>query len=53
MPEKNIHGTYDDDTLERMKRYFRLANDKELLRYIKTHGVRRHADMLEDDKESS
>lgn len=47
MPEKNNHTLFDDATLERMKRYFRLEDHDELLRYIKIHGMRRHIDILE------
>jgi hypothetical protein len=39
---------YDDATLERMRRYYRLKSHDELLRYIKTHGMRRHVDILEE-----
>ena len=52
MPEENSHPIYDDATLERMKRYYRLADNKELLKYIKTHGMRRHVDMLEENESS-
>lgn len=30
---------YDDDTLEEMKRYYKIENQDELLRFIKTHGL--------------
>lgn len=47
MPEKNNRTLFDDATLERMKRYFRLEDHDELLRYIKIYGMRRHIDILE------
>lgn len=31
---------YDDDTLEEMKRYYKIENHDELLRFIKTHGLK-------------
>lgn len=31
---------YDDETLEKMKRYYKIDNHEELLRFIKTHGLR-------------
>ena len=31
---------YDDDTLEEMKRYYKIDNHHELLRFIKTHGLK-------------
>jgi hypothetical protein len=31
---------YDDDTLEEMKRYYKIDNHEELLRFIKTHGLK-------------
>jgi hypothetical protein len=31
---------YDDDTLEEMKRYYKIDNHDELLRFIKTHGLK-------------
>ena len=46
--EKKDYALYDDATLERMRRYFRLKNHDELLKYIKTHGIRRHFDILEE-----
>jgi hypothetical protein len=43
---------YDDAMIERMKHYFRLKSHDELLHYIKTHGLRRHVDILEENKPS-
>jgi hypothetical protein len=49
MPEKKTNHTfYDDATLERMKHYFRQEDHNALLRYIKTHGLRRHIDIFEE-----
>jgi hypothetical protein len=44
------HTIYDDATLERMKRYYKVEDHDELLRFIKTHGLRRHIDILDDNK---
>jgi len=35
---------YDDDTLERMKRYYKIEHYDELLRFIKTHGLQNEDD---------
>lgn len=48
MPEENSYTLYDDATLERMKRYFKQEDHDALLRYIKTHGIRRHIDVFEE-----
>jgi len=31
---------YDVETLEKMKRYYKIDNQDELLRFIKTHGLK-------------
>ena len=31
---------YGDETLERMKKYYKVDNDDDLLRFIKTHGLK-------------
>ena len=36
--KKNLH--YDDETLEKMKRYYKIDDNEELLRFIKTHGLK-------------
>jgi hypothetical protein len=36
--KKHVH--YDDETLEKMKRYYKIDNQDELLRFIKTHGLK-------------
>jgi hypothetical protein len=33
---------YDDETLEKMKRYYKIDDDDELLRFIKTHGLKNY-----------
>ncbi len=53
MPEKKDYTLYDDATLERMKHYFRQEDHDALLRYIKTHGLRRHIDVFEEIGSSS
>ena len=35
---KHVH--YDDETLEKMKRYYKIDDHDELLRFIKTHGLK-------------
>jgi len=35
--KRRVH--YDDETLEKMKRYYKIDNHEELLRFIKTHGL--------------
>jgi hypothetical protein len=50
MPEENHYDLYDDETLERMKHYFKQHDHDELLRYIKTHSMRRHIDILEENE---
>lgn len=33
---------YDDEILEKMKRYYKIDDHDELLRFIKTHGLRNY-----------
>lgn len=33
---------YDDETLEKLKRYYKIDDDDELLRFIKTHGLKNY-----------
>ena len=33
---------YDDETLERMKKYYKIDNDDDLLRFIKSHGLKNY-----------
>jgi len=51
MPEKK-YTLYDDATLERMKHYFKQEDHDALLRYIKTHGIRKHVDLFEEIESS-
>ncbi|HEU5446193.1 MAG TPA: hypothetical protein VFU67_03550 [Nitrososphaeraceae archaeon] len=37
--KKNHH---DDETLERMKKYYKVDNDDDLLRFIKIHGLKNY-----------
>lgn len=39
-----LHVHYDDDTLERMKRYYKIEHYDELLRFIKSHGLQNEDD---------
>jgi hypothetical protein len=48
MPEKKKYTLFDDATLERMKHYFKQEDHDALLRYIKTHGIRKHVDLFEE-----
>jgi len=58
MPEEKrskddpTYALYDDATIERMKRYYKIDDHDELLKFIKSRGIRRHFDMLEDNKSS-
>ena len=36
------HVHYDDETLEKMKRYYKIDDNEELLRFIKTHGLKNY-----------
>ena len=38
--KKRVH--YDDETLEKMKRYYKIDDHDELLRFIKTHGLKNY-----------
>ena len=31
---------YDDETFERMKKYYKIDDHEDLLRFIKTHGLK-------------
>ena len=39
---------YDDETLEKMKRYYKIDNQDELLRFKKTHGLKNYDIELEN-----
>lgn len=49
--QDNSPPVYDDDTIERMKRYYKVETHDELLKFIKTHGMRRHVDLMDESKE--
>jgi len=36
---KKRRSHYDDDTLERMKHYYKIDDHESLLRFIKIHGL--------------
>jgi hypothetical protein len=37
--KRKRNSTIDDETLENMKRYYKIDNHKELLQYIKKNGI--------------
>ena len=39
---------YDDETLEKMKRSYKIDNQDELLRFIKTYGLKNYDIELEN-----
>lgn len=39
---------YDDETLERMKKYYKIDNDDDLLRFIATHGLKDYKFEIEE-----
>ena len=43
-PSGKSHVHYNDDILERMKRYYKIEDNDELLRFIKTHGLQNEND---------
>ena len=43
-PTGKSHVRYDDDILERMKRYYKIEDYDDLLRFIKTHGLHNEND---------
>lgn len=50
MEKANVkkYVNYDDETLEKMKRYYKIDNQDELLRFIKTHGLKNYDIELEN-----
>ena len=53
IPEADAsYPIYDDAMIERMKRYYKVEDHDELLKFIKTHGMRRHIDILDEIKSS-
>jgi hypothetical protein len=41
---------YDDELIERMKRYYKVEDNDQLLKFIKTQGMRRHIDILDETR---
>jgi hypothetical protein len=41
---------YDDETLERMKKYYKVENEEDLLRFIKTHGLKNYNFEIENSQ---
>jgi hypothetical protein len=37
--KRKRNSTIDDETLENMRRYYKIDNHKELLQYIKKYGI--------------
>jgi|GEM_PF-245577 hypothetical protein len=50
IPTVDNYPIYDDAMIERMKRYYKVEDHDELLKFIKTHGMRRHVDILDESK---
>ena len=50
IPAGENYPIYDDAMIERMKRYYKVEDHDELLKFIKTHGMRRHVDILDESK---
>jgi len=38
--KRRVH--YDDETLEKMKSYYKIDDNDELLRFINTHGLKNY-----------
>lgn len=39
---------YDDETLARMKKYYKIDDHTDLLRFIKTHGLKDYNFQIDD-----
>jgi hypothetical protein len=46
----NFHTTYDDRTMENMKRYYRIDTDDELVKYIKKNVEHDESDVTHYSK---
>jgi hypothetical protein len=46
--QEGSYPVYDDATIEKMKNYFKLEDNDELLKFIKSRSIRRHADLLDE-----
>ena len=48
--KNNFHTTYDDKTMENMKRYYRIDTDDELVKYIKKNVELDEDDVMHNSK---
>jgi hypothetical protein len=48
--KNNFHTTYDDRTMENMKRYYRIDTDDELVQYIKKNVEFDEDDVMHNSK---
>jgi hypothetical protein len=48
--KNNFHNTYDDRTMENMKRYYRIDTDDELEKYIKKNVELDEEDVMHNSK---
>jgi hypothetical protein len=48
--EDRAYPVYDDALIERMKRYYKVEDHDEVLKFIKKHGMRRHIDILDETR---
>ena len=48
--KNNFHTTYDDRTMENMKRYYRIDTDDELVKYIKKNVEFDEDDVMHNSK---
>jgi hypothetical protein len=48
--KNNFHTTYDDRTIENMKRYYRIDTDDELVKYIKKNVELDEGDVMHNSK---
>ena len=45
---REIKNHYDDETLARMKKYYKIDDHTDLLRFIKTHGLKDYNFQIDD-----
>ena len=45
---KRKKNHYDDETLARMKKYYKIDDHTDLLRFIKTHGLKDYNFQIDD-----
>jgi hypothetical protein len=48
--KNNFHTTYDDKTMQNMKRYYGIDADDELVKYIKKNVVHDEGDVMHNLK---